>query len=197
MTGERSVVLRGDEDLGDAGSAVVHLTVSPGGAVAGEHVHPALAESFRLVSGTLGTRVDGVERTLSPGEEVTVPAGVTHDWWNAGPDPASVIVELTPPDPRFEQMIATVWGLANDGKADAKGKPHLLQLALIGQEFSDVIVFTKPPPFVQKLLFGVLGAIGRARGLRGVYPEYLGPDGRAEPDPEVVALAGVTPPAAA
>jgi quercetin dioxygenase-like cupin family protein len=192
VTGERAVVLRGDED-GQGLPALVHLTVKPGGAVVGEHVHPRVQERFRVVSGTLGTRLDGVERTLGAGEEATVPAGMPHDWWNAGEDDASVLVELSPPDPRFEAMIATLFGLANAGRTNAKGRPGALQLALVGQEFADVIRFTKPPPAVQKLLFGVLGTLGRLRGYRGVYPEYLGPHGRATPDPHVAGLAGVAP----
>jgi hypothetical protein len=73
--------------------------------------------------------------------------------------------------------------------------PNPLQLALIGQEFSDVIVFAKPPRAVQGVAFGILGALGRLRGYRGIYPEYLRPQARVTPDPAVVTLAGVTPPA--
>jgi hypothetical protein len=36
-----------------------------------------------------------------------------------------------------------------------------------------------------------LGAVGRMRGLRGVYPEYLHVHGRTQPDPAVLALAGI------
>ena len=56
-----------------------------------------------------------------------------------------MLVELWPPDPRFETMIATIFGLANAGQTNAKGMPSPPQLALIGREFSDVIRFTKPP----------------------------------------------------
>jgi mannose-6-phosphate isomerase-like protein (cupin superfamily) len=193
VTGERAVVLRGEE-AGPEEPALVHLTVKPGGAVAGEHFHPHVEERFRVVSGTLGTRVDGVERTLSAGEEATVRAGIPHDWWNAGETEAGVLVELTPADPRFEEMIATLFGLANAGRTNAKGMPDPFQLALIGREFADVIRFTKPPPAVQKVLFAVLGAVGRMRGYKGVYPEYLQPHGRATPDPDVVALAAQAAP---
>lgn len=193
VTGERAVVLRGDED-GEGRPVLVHLTVAPGGAVAGEHVHPRVSERFQVVAGTLGTRIDGVERTLRAGEEATVAARIRHDWWNAGDDEAHVVVELSPPEPRFEMMIATIFGLANAGRTNAKGMPNPLQLALIGQEFSDVIVFTKPPVPVQGVVFRVLGAIGRRRGYRAIYPEYLRPHERVTPDPEVVAAAGITPP---
>lgn len=122
VTGERAVVLRGDED-GAGESGLVHLTVKPGGAVVGEHVHPVIQERFRVIDGVLGTKVDGVERRLEPGVEVTVPAGMRHDWWNAGASEASVLVELSPPEPRFETLIATLFGLANAGRTNAKGMP--------------------------------------------------------------------------
>ena len=192
VTGERAVVLRGDED-GDGQSALVHLAVQPHGAVAGEHVHPRVRERFRVVSGELGLRLDGREATLTAGQEATAEPGVPHDWWNAGDGVADVLVEISPPDPRFEQMIATLFGLANAGRTNAKGMPDPLQLALIGREFGDVIRFTRPPAWAQKLAFAVLGAVGRARGKRGVYPEYLHPHGRAVPDPAVLAAAGLSP----
>lgn len=194
VTGERAVVLRGDED-GDGQPVLVHLAVRPHGAVAGEHVHPRIRERFRVISGELGLRLDGRESTLTAGQEAVAEPGVPHDWWNAGSGVADVLVEISPPDPRFEQMIATLFGLANAGRTNAKGLPDPLQLALIGQEFADVIRFTRPPAAVQKLAFAVLGALGRARGKRGVYPEYLHPHGHAEPDPAVLAAAGLSPPA--
>ncbi len=122
VTGEHALVLRGDED-GGGQPTLVALTVRPGGAVAGEHVHPRVTERFHVVSGRLGLRLGGRESTLSAGQGASAPAGVTHDWWNAGDRDAVVIVEITPPDPRFEQMIATLFGLANAGRVNAKGLP--------------------------------------------------------------------------
>ena len=74
-------------------------------------------------------------------------AGTAHDWRNAGDMPASVIIELSPVGglARFEAMIATLFGLANTGRTNAKGLPSALQLALTAAEFSDVIQMTKPP----------------------------------------------------
>ena len=197
MTGERVVILRGDEDKMPGQAAVAHLTVSPHGALAGEHVHPHIEERFAVISGTLGTRIAGVEQQLTAGEQAAVAPGVPHDWWNSGEGEASVIVEVDGPEheePRFEAMIATMFGLANDGRTNPKGMPGLLQLALIGREFGDVIRFTKPPPRVQGPIFAVLGTIGRRRGMSGIYPAYLHPHGRTAPDPEALARSGIAPP---
>lgn len=194
VTGERAVILRtGLEDEAAPTTSLVHLTVRPGGAVVGEHVHPEVTERFVVVAGTLGVRLDGAESTLTAGQEAAAPAGIAHDWWNAGGDEASVIVELSPPTERFETMIATLFGLANAGRTNAKGLPGPLQLALIGPEFADVLVFTKPPAFVQRAVFGLLGPIARRRGLKPVYDEYLRPHGTTKPDPAALAAAGLTP----
>ena len=72
--------------------------------------------------------------------------------------------------------------------------PNLLQLAMTGRGFQDVAQFAKSPRAVQRVMFGLLGPIGRMRGYRGIYPEYCHPHGRTTPDPAVLALAGLAPP---
>ncbi|MDA0168559.1 cupin domain-containing protein [Solirubrobacter taibaiensis] len=190
VTGERAVVLRGDEDA-PGEPMLVHLHVRPGGFVAGEHLHPAMQERFEVIAGELATKVDGVTRTLRPAEFVTVRAGVWHDWWNESDEPVDVLIELTPPTPRFELAIATGFGLANAGRTNAKGLPSLLQAALMGAEFSDVLVRRSPPALVQRIAFAILGPIARRRGLKAIYPEYVGPHGSVEPDPRALAAAGL------
>jgi len=64
-----------------------------------------------------------------------VQAGVAHDWWNSSKtDEAHVLVEVdqgkgtehVDPD-RFELLIGMLFGLANEGLVDKKGRPSLLQ----------------------------------------------------------------------
>jgi len=74
---------------------------------------------------------------------------------------------------RFEAMILNLFGLAQDGKTNARGLPSLLQLALLAREFRDVIRFTRPPQVVQAVLFGMLAPLARLLGYQGSYPEYL------------------------
>ena len=57
-------------------------------------------------------------------------------------------------------MLTTLWGLGRDGKTNSKGMPGPLQLA----------------------------ALGRARGYRPMYLEYMQPQGHEEPDPKLLAL---------
>jgi quercetin dioxygenase-like cupin family protein len=157
VTGERIVVRVGTEDSGGELLAV-DAYVRPGGAVTGEHVHPAIEERFTVVRGRVGFRIEGRESIAELGRPLHVPPGVAHDWWNAGEEEAHIRVEIRP-DNRFEEMAVNLFGLAQDGKTNSKGMPNLLQAAIFAREFSDVLYFTKPPLLVQRLLFGALAAI--------------------------------------
>lgn len=69
---------------------------APGGRPPPEHYHPAQEEKFTGVSGTVTARIDGVERTIGPGEMVTIAAGTKHAFWNPGTEPATVTWEVRP-----------------------------------------------------------------------------------------------------
>lgn len=183
VTGERAIVRVGTEESGGE-LLVAELFVRPGGAVAGEHVHPGIQEWFTVLAGRVGFRLGGREYVAEPGERLHAPAGVAHDWWNAGDEEAHVIVEVRP-GARFEEAIMNLFGLAQDGRTNAKGMPNILQTALFAREFEDVLYFTHPPRAVQRALFGLLAPAARLAGYRGSYPEYLerGPSARIEVGP--------------
>jgi mannose-6-phosphate isomerase-like protein (cupin superfamily) len=172
VTGERVVVRVGTEESG-GDRLVADLYVRPGGAVAGEHVHTRIEEWFTVRKGGVGFRFAGRETIAPLNRRMHVPAGTAHDWWNAGDEEAHVVVEVAP-GARFEEMIKNLYGLAQDGKTDAKGMPNLLQAALFAREFEDVLWFTKPPRPVQKVLFTALAPVARFLGYKGSYPEYVG-----------------------
>lgn len=181
VTGERAVVVIGTAETG--GELLgVDLFVRPGGAVMGEHYHPAIEERFTVVRGRLNYRLNGKAGVGSPGDTFVVPAGMTHQWWNATADEVQVRIEVRPAA-RFEACILNAFGLAQDGKVNAKGMPNLLQLAVFAREFDDVIRFTRPPRWVQRLLFGLLAPVARLLGYRGNNPEYLTRRASAAPQP--------------
>jgi quercetin dioxygenase-like cupin family protein len=169
VTGERGTILELPYASPD-GRAVVELTALVGARVAGEHRHPTIVERFTVLEGELTVKRDGLTSILHEGETAEIEANVWHDWWNAGDRDARVRVEITPGE-RFAHMIETVFGLARLGHTNAMGMPHPLQLALTAQEFDDVIVFRKPPPAVQRVLFSALAPVARWRGYRATYPQ--------------------------
>ena len=124
--------------LNDQGRAVADLTALPGARVAGEHMHPALLESFSVQEGELTVMRDGRKSVLRAGERAEVePASGTTGGTRADVE-AVVRVEITPGE-RFVHMIETLYGLAREGHVNKRGMPHPLQLALFAVEFSDAL----------------------------------------------------------
>jgi quercetin dioxygenase-like cupin family protein len=150
--------------------ATAELTALVGARVVGEPVHPAIVERFTVLEGELTVKRDGKMSILREGQTATIEPGVWHDWWNGSDRDALVRVEVTP-GMRFAHMIETLFGLARLGHTNSKGLPDPLQLSLFALEFSDVIVFRKPPPGVQRVIFGALAPIARRRGYRATYPQ--------------------------
>jgi quercetin dioxygenase-like cupin family protein len=148
------------------------LELQPGAAVAAEHLHLRQEERFAVAAGTIGLSVSGRETALGPGEEVIVPPGTAHHWWNGGDEGAVVGVELRPAL-ESEVFFETLFGLARDGKTNAKGIPGLLQIAVayadLGESCSRL---TRPPVSVQRLVLTPLAPIGRMLGRRATYPAY-------------------------
>lgn len=148
------------------------LSLRPGAAVAAEHRHMRQAERFRVDAGNIGLGLDGAERTVSEGEEVTVPAGVPHRWWNEGTVDATVRVELRPALDT-QTFFETFFGLARDGKTNDKGLPGLLQIAVVCRGLGDSCpTLARPPALVQRIIFALLAPIGRSVGRRAVYAKY-------------------------
>ena len=53
-----------------------------------------------------------------------------------------------------------------------KGAPAPLQMAVILEEYRDVLELVGPPRWLQRPAIPVLARIGRARGLRAQYPHH-------------------------
>lgn len=184
IQGDRVVVREGGEDTGGE-RLVVDLYVRPGGAVAAKHVHSYITERFEVLAGTVRFHLNGRDEIAGPGRRVEVPPGAVHDWWNVGDEEAHVLVDIRPAE-RFELMIQNLYGLANDGKTDARGVPKLLPLALFAREFRREGEFIRPPRIVQRLLFTALAPLARARGYKAIDPKYLGARGMAAATPRAV-----------
>ena len=133
-----------------------------------------MEERFTVLRGRVGFRLAGKERIAEAGREIHAPAGMPHEWWNAGEEEARVRVDIRPAA-RFEVLMLNPFGLAQDGKTNVRGIANLLQLALVARDFSDVIRFTQPPPIVQSLLFGALAPIARLLGFRSSHAKYPSP----------------------
>ena len=143
------------------------------------HIHPRQEERFEVLSGTLRARVGDREQTLSVGQSLVVAPGTPHTWWNDGQDEAHVLVEFRPAL-HFETILETGYGLARDGKTNEKGVPNPLQLGVMFNEYKDEIYLAALPIAAQKVLWALLGTIGKLLGYKARYPEYSGPEPEGE-----------------
>ncbi len=171
VTGERAVVRMGTLES-DGALLVLDLYVPPGSAASGTHVHPSMEERITVVRGRVCVRLGRHVAIAAPGRQVIAPAGMAHDWWNTGEAEAHVVVEMRPAG-RFEELLLNRFGLAQDGKTDARGVPGLLQRVLLAWEFEDVVRPVGPRRLLWGLLVAALAPLAWASGLRGSYPRYL------------------------
>lgn len=137
-----------------------------------EHVHPTYEERFEVLEGTFRFVLNGEQKILTAGEQLTVPPGNPHTFSNESDDVGSCIIE-TRPAGDIQGVIATLSGLAHDGKLSPAGKPRFLQGLVMAHELADDTVFTSPPPALQRLFAAIGAPIARHAGYRATYSTYL------------------------
>src|SRR5688500_13746165 len=144
---------------------VVDFAVEAGGFVpGGEHVHDHCAEHFEVRSGRIAFLLGGEQRVLEPGEQLTVPPGAWHRWWNPGEDEVVTRVRVEPAL-RFEEAILAFWGLCAYGHTNREGQPSPLFGALIATRYRGEIRYLQLHVYVLRLLFQHLMSIDTWRAL--------------------------------
>ncbi|GAB2951384.1 hypothetical protein GCM10027048_15450 [Hymenobacter coalescens] len=132
------------------------------------HYHPEQEETFEVLQGELTVRLDGQLHRLGPGERLRIAPGQVHSMWNDA-DTRAMVRWTTRPALRTEDLLETLFTLAQAGLVTAEGVPGLLQTSLLLPEFDREFRLARPPRWVQRLLFGVLRPVARAIGLQAVY----------------------------
>jgi mannose-6-phosphate isomerase-like protein (cupin superfamily) len=172
VTGERLVFeLTSDDTNGEY--TLFDTFVDPGGTVAAAHVHPYQTEIFTVIEGRLGVKRGREKLELGPGEVALIDPGTTHRFWNPGDETLRFRAEVRPAL-QFESLIETMFGLAADGKTNAKGMPGPFRLAVIANHHFDVVRLPVIPHFMQKLALVPGALIGRAFGYRPTYEAATG-----------------------
>lgn len=136
-----------------------------------EHTHTVQEERFDVREGWLTFRLNGDVRRAGPGEEVVVPPGSRHSFWNAEDTYAVAILEVRPAL-NIETTFETMFGLARDGKTNAKGMPSLLQIAVLSVAADGYVA--GPPIWLQRSALRALAFVARRAGYRERYAKYSG-----------------------
>jgi quercetin dioxygenase-like cupin family protein len=167
VTGERLVFKKTSAET-NGEYVLFECFVKPSGFVAASHVHPFQEERFQVLEGSVSFRIDGQELTAGPGEVVLVAAGRKHQFWNAGDEDVRFACEVKPAL-QFEQLIETMFSLAQAGKTNRKGMPNPLRLAAIAQAHFDTVRLPFPPSWVQRLGLAFGAPLGRLLGYAATF----------------------------
>jgi quercetin dioxygenase-like cupin family protein len=167
VTGETLVFRTTSADT-NGESVVVETFVEPNGAVAAAHVHPAQEELFEVLGGELEFRIGRSTIVARAGDRVLVPAGTAHRFENVGEETAHFVCEIKPAL-GFEQLIETMFSLAEDGKVSKKGMPNPLRLAVIARHHFGDVRLPFPPAWLQRLGLALGAPLGRLVGYTPTY----------------------------
>lgn len=139
-----------------------------------EHIHFRQVETFKVVKGTMGLLLNGVntvalnKNTVALGQEVSVPPGSRHFFYNAGDATSDLQLRITlTPALAARQFFETLPGLGHDYGSLDKVPP--LQMLLTFAEGGVDLALPAPARLLIRLL-----AVPFARGVgyRAFYPEY-------------------------
>ena len=136
------------------------------------HYHLTFAESFEVLEGRLNVDLDGRQLVLGPGERLVVPVKAPHRFYSTSDEPVTFTIECRPAR-RMEQATRIAYGLARDGRTNAKAIPrNLWEMAVVFELGESYLVGL--PRFVQQALFGTLARIARWLGVeRALEERYL------------------------
>ena len=149
---------------------VFDLRVTPGGARLPAHIHSTQEERFEVLSGSLGVMLGGKKQVLAAGDQITLPAGVKHQWWNAGQDEVHFRVEVAPAR-NLERVLEAISGMAHAGKLNGKAMPkNPFRLAQIGKLSENYLPGI--PIWMQKAMLALGSAFGRLLGYDPTFAEY-------------------------
>lgn len=151
----------------------VEIRLEPGARGPAEHVHRNVEERFEVREGEVTFRVGGRDRGLGPGTELRVSPGTAHAFGNDTDAEAVLLGRTVPESDELGRVVATLFGLASEGKTDARGRPGFLQGAVIAEAALEETYFAGVPYGVQRAVGRVFGPVGRALGYRATYDRYL------------------------
>ncbi|HLO61285.1 MAG TPA: cupin domain-containing protein [Bacteroidales bacterium] len=132
------------------------------------HIHPYQVSSAKVISGKLHFLVNGKEQIIGPGEEITIPSGVAHCFWNEDDIEAHSVQQFSPAL-HIDEFFESYFEMAKDDKLNEKGMPPFLQLPLMGLKHKNEIRVISPPWAVQLLTYWILAPISFLMGYRANY----------------------------
>jgi quercetin dioxygenase-like cupin family protein len=159
---------------------VFDCAVAPGGVRLPTHVHASQREHFVVIAGRLGVALGRKTYTLLPGQRITLPPRIRHQWWNAGDDEVRFRVQVAPAG-SLETVLEVNSALAHQGKLDAWGMPkdpfELANLASLSETYIPGL-----PILFQKAAVAMVSGVGFFLGYNPTLERYLSAPDAADGD---------------
>jgi mannose-6-phosphate isomerase-like protein (cupin superfamily) len=124
------------------------------------HIHLNEDEAGRVIAGVLSAVVGGRSITAAAGEDVHLPMGEPHRWWNAGDDEL-VFEGRAKPVVDLDRMLQALFEVVNAGPA---GRPPLFYMAHVMHRHRRTQIALVVPAIVQKIMFPIVIGIGQLLG---------------------------------
>lgn len=124
------------------------------------HVHFHQREEGVVKAGSLGARVGNEKIVVPAGGTGVFPAGVVHNWWNAGED----LLELSGralPAVDLDRYLQALFAVLN---ASGSGRPSIFYLAHVLWRHRHTQAVMVPPPAIQRIVFPLVLLVGRILG---------------------------------
>lgn len=138
-----------------------------------EHFHIKGDESFHILSGTLSYKLNGQTYKAAAGEHIVLLKGQPHAHWNADEDDL-VMYQTISPSLDIDRFLETLFGLAMDGKLDAKGQPPFLQVMTWIRHTQSKTYLAAIPRRVQDFLAFMLSPVCYFLSYQPFYVKYEG-----------------------
>ena len=119
---------------------VYEATVGPRRAGPVAHVHRSWDEAFYVLAGEPTFLVGGAEHAAPAGSFVFVPRGVLHTFWNAGAEPARLLIVFTPSgiEDNFDELVPIL---------AAGGEGMLAAVTALMERYDMIVPPTDRPPY--------------------------------------------------
>ncbi len=124
------------------------------------HVHFHQREEGIVKAGSLGAQIGSKKIVVPAGGTGVFPAGVAHNWWNAGDDLLELSGRVIPAGD-LDRYLQALFKVLN---ASPSGKPSIFYLAHVLWRHRHTQAVTSPPQVIQRIVFPLILFVGRVLG---------------------------------
>jgi mannose-6-phosphate isomerase-like protein (cupin superfamily) len=124
------------------------------------HVHFHTREEGNVREGTLGVRVGKQQTVVQAGGSAVFPAGVVHNWWNAGDD-MLVFSGQAVPAGDLDRYLQAIFAVLN---ASPSGRPSIFYIAHVAWRHRHTQALAMPPRAIQRIVLPLIVFVGRVLG---------------------------------